>query len=137
MKITSLSAVLFLLLFSACKKDSAVRQTQYTLIPQNNSGLSGTVTFIEQASISQTQVDMEISNANASYYVAHIHVGTPASYHIAVYLFDSVPASHGHISYRQNIPLQYDSALVFNGTYVIHDSTGNAVLGLCGVGANK
>ena len=136
MKTTTLVSVLVLLLFSACKKDTATRQTQYTLIPQNNSGLSGTVTFVEQAS-SQTQVDMEINNANATYYVAHIHVGTPASYHIAVYLFDSVPASHGHISYKQNIPLQYDSALVFNGTYVIHDSTGGPVLGLCGIGANK
>ena len=137
MKTTTLTAFIVLLLFSACKKDTAIRQTHYTIIPQNSSGINGTVTFTEQASLSQTQVDVEVNNANASYYVAHIHVGTPASYHIAVYQFDSIPASGGHISYKTNIPLQYDSALAFNGTFVIHDSTGNAVLGLCGIGINK
>jgi hypothetical protein len=137
MKTTTFSAILILLLFSACKKDTAIRQTHYTIIPQNNSAVNGTVTFTEQSSTSQTQVDIEVANAYSSSYVAHIHVGTPASYHIAVYEFNPIPASGGHISYKQNIALQYDSALAFNGTFVLHDSTGNNVLGLCGIGINK
>ena len=133
-----LVSILLAALFSSCKKDSTgPRQTQYNIIPQNNSGITGTVTFIEQAALSQTEVDIEVKNTPGYYYIAHIHQGTPTLYHGAVYIFDPIYANGGHISYQQNIPLLYDSAIIYNGTFVIHDSTGNNVLGLCGIGANK
>jgi hypothetical protein len=135
------AAILFslslLIAFGGCKKDNAIRQTQYTIIPQNNSGITGTVTFIEQASVRQTQVAIEVNNTTGYDYVAHIHAGTPALYHGAVYIFDPMYAANGHLSFKQSIPLAYDSALVFNGTFVLHDSTANNVLGLCGIGINK
>ena len=124
--------------FSSCKKDAtAARQTQYTIIQQNNSGITGTVTFTEQVSTSQTKVDIEVQNTPGYTYIAHIHQGTPALYRGAIYIFDPIYASNNHISFQQNIPLLYDSALTYNGTFVFHDSTGNNVLGLCGIGANK
>lgn len=137
MKTSTLATFLILILFSACKKDTAIRQTKYTIIPQNNSGINGTVTFVEQASMRQTQVDIEVGNTTSYDYVAHIHDGTPALYHGAIYVFDPMYASGGHLSYKQTIPLSYDSALILNGTFVIHDSTGNNVLGLCGIGINR
>ena len=131
-------ALLFLL--NACKKDSPTtgpRKTVYTLIPQNNSGVSGTVSFIENAALSQTEVDIEVSNATFLTYVAHIHQGPPARYHGAIYIFQPIIASNGKISYQQFIPLPYDSAVVYDGTFVLHDSTANNILALCGVGINK
>jgi hypothetical protein len=136
MKLNLLIAALLLTSLSACKKDATPRQTKYTIIPQNGSGINGTVTFLE-ATLSQTQVDIEVNNTTSYDYVAHIHAGAPAAYHGAVYVFDPMHASGGHLSFKQNIPLLYDSALKFNGTFVIHDSTANNVLGLCGIGANK
>jgi hypothetical protein len=137
MKAKFLTIACLFLFFCSCKKDPAIaRQTQYTIIPQNNSGITGTMTFIDKGS-AQTEVDIEVQHTTGYYYVAHIHEGTPASYHGAVYIFDPMYASGGHLSYQQNIPLLYDSALTYNGTFVFHDSTGNNVLGLCGVGINK
>jgi|GEM_PF-3417428 len=137
MKIKIIVAVLLIVSFSSCKKDSTARQTQYNIIPQNSSGVTGTVTFIEQPSLSQTEVDIEVKNTPGYYYVAHIHQGTPSLYRGAIYIFDPIYSSSGHISFQQNIPLLYDSALTLNGTFVLHDSTGNNVLGLCGIGVNK
>jgi hypothetical protein len=131
--------LLLLVAFTGCKKDASpsLRQTQYTIIPQNNSGITGTVTFIEVRDSSQTTVDIEVQHTTGYDYVAHIHGGPPANYRGAIYVFDPIYASEGHVSYKQNIPLLYDSALVFNGTFVFHDSTANNVLGLCGIGINK
>ena len=136
---TKLVAATFLILsIGACKKDAPQpRQTHYTLIPQNNSGITGTGSFIEKADPSQTEVDIEVNNPTSHTCVAHIHRGPPSSYRVAVFIFDPMYASGSHLSYQQNIPLSYDSALTYNGTFVFHDSTGNNVLGLCGVGANK
>ena len=131
------TSVLLIFLWS-CKKDAQpARQTQYTIIPQNNSGITGTVTFVEQVGISQTKVEIEVQNTPGYTYVAHIHQGPPAAYRVAVFVFDPIYASGGHVSYQQDIPLLYDSALTYDGTFVFHDSTGNNVLGLCGIGANK
>jgi hypothetical protein len=126
-----------LLIISSCKKEATSTPAVSRLTPQNNSGIWGTVTFIEKASLSQTEVDIEVNNANLYTYVAHIHTGTPTDYHGAVYIFQPMLASSGHLSYQQNISLLYDSAIVYNGTFVLHDSTANNVLGLCGIGANK
>jgi hypothetical protein len=140
MKINFLIAIILVTILSGCKKDTSspnVRHTQYTIIPQNSSGIAGTVTLTEVADSAKTQVDIEVSHTTGYNYVAHIHRGIPAHYFNAIYIFDPIYASGGHLSYRQNIPLRYDSAVVYNGTFVIHDSTANNVLGLCGVGANK
>jgi hypothetical protein len=138
MKAKIFAVILLVFSVSSCKKDPPQpRQTQYTIIPQNNSGITGTMTFIEKADLSQTEVDIEVSNTVFYKYVAHIHQGTPSNYRGAVFIFDPMYAAGSHLSYRQNIPLLYDSALTYNGTFVLHDSTGNNVLGLCGVGANK
>ena len=138
MKTNLVIIALALTIFSACKKDaSGVRKTTYTFVAQSNSGITGTVSFIEKADSSQTTVDFELNNTPASQYMAHIHQGTPASYHGAIYYFDPIYAYGGKISYKQNIPLLYDSALTLNGTLAFHDSTGNLTLGICGVGKNK
>ncbi len=135
---SSTALILLVLLISSCKKDATpTRQIQYTIIPQNNSGITGTLTFTEQADSSQTIVDIEVNNTMHYKYVAHIHQGPPTNYHGAIYIFDPIYAGGSHLSYKQSIPLQYDSALVLNGTFVLHDSTANNILGLCGVGANK
>ena len=138
MKVKLTAIAFILLLLGACKKDPPQpRQTQYTIIPQNNSGITGTVSFIEKADLSQTEVDIEVNNTPSHTCVAHIHLGPPSNYRGAVFIFDPMNASGSHLSYQQNIPLVYDSALIYNGTFVFHDSTGNNVLGLCGIGANK
>ncbi len=138
MKVKFIAIILLVLSLGACKKDPPQpRQTQYTIIPQNNSGITGTVSFIEKADLSQTEVDIEVNNPTSHTCVAHIHQGPPLTYRGAVYIFDPMYASGSHLSYQQNIPLIYDSALTYNGTFVFHDSTGNNVLGLCGIGANK
>jgi hypothetical protein len=136
---TNIILVLCLSVFIySCKKNpTGPRQTQYTIIPQNNSGVSGTVTFIEKTDSSQTEVDIEVNNTPGYTYVAHIHQGVPTNYRGAIYIFDPMYARWDKLSYQQNIPLPYDSALVYNGTFVLHDSTANNVLGLCGVGINK
>ena len=140
MKTNIIIAFTLLLLLNACKKDNPTtgpRKTVYTLVPQNNSGVSGSVSFIENTSLSQTEVDIEVSNATLLTYVAHIHQGPPARYHGAIYIFQPIIASNGKISYQQFIPLLYDSAIVYDGTFVLHDSTANNILALCGVGINK
>ena len=140
MKTNIIIAFTLLLLLGACKKDNPTtgpRKTVYSLIQQNNSGVSGTVSFIENTSLSQTEVDIEVSNATLLTYVAHIHQGPPARYHGAIYIFQPIIASNGKISYQQFIPLLYDSAIVYDGTFVLHDSTANNILALCGVGINR
>jgi hypothetical protein len=138
MKSSILTSILLIFLVGACKKDPPQpRQTQYTILPQNSSGITGTMTFIEKADLSQTEVDIEVNNTVFYHYVAHIHQGPPTNYRGAIFIFDPMYASGHHLSYQQNIPILYDSALTFNGTFVLHDSTGNNVLGLCGIGVNK
>ena len=140
MKTNIIIAFTLLLLLNACKKDNPTtgpRKTVYTLVPQNNSGVSGSVSFIENVGLSQTEVDLEVSNADLLTYVAHIHQGPPARYHGAIYIFQPIIASNGKISYQQFIPLLYDSAIVYDGTFVLHDSTANNILALCGVGINR
>ena len=140
MKTNIIIAFTLLLLLNACKKDNPTtgpRKTVYTLVPQNNSGVSGSVSFIENTYLSQTEVDIEVSNATLLTYVAHIHQGPPARYHGAIYIFQPIIASNGKISYQQFIPLLYDSAIVYDGTFVLHDSTANNILALCGVGINR
>ena len=140
MKTNIIIAFTLLLLLNACKKDNPTtgpRKTVYTLVPQNNSGVSGSVSFIDNTYLSQTEVDIEVSNATLLTYVAHIHQGPPARYHGAIYIFQPIIASNGKISYQQFIPLLYDSAIVYDGTFVLHDSTANNILALCGVGINR
>ena len=140
MRNTIVIAALLLMVCSGCKKTSISttnRQTQYTLTPQHNSGIWGTVTFIEVKDSSLTKVDIEVNNTPAPTYVAHIHQGPPTSYHGAIYYFDPIHSSGGHVSYLQNIPLLYDSALLLNCTFAFHDYTGDTVLGYCGVGINR
>jgi len=137
MKTNLLLVLVVILSLAACNKNTNPRSTQYLLIPQNNSGIAGTVTFNEQINSGTTQVDVELSNTMFYHYSAHIHQGPPSGYHGAVYTFDPMYASGGRLSYKQSIPLLYDSAIVYNGTFVLHDSTTNNVLGLCGIGINR
>ena len=138
MKTNILLLALVLVTIGGCKKNnSSARQITYNIIPQNSSGVAGTVSFTDVVDSSQTKVDIEVSNTPGFTYVAHIHYGPPSNYRGAVYVFDPIFAANKRISYQQNIPLLYDSALVYNGTFVLHDSTGNNVLGLCGIGVNK
>lgn len=140
MKTNIIFAFAILFLLTACKKEASSvgpRKTVYTLIPQNNSWVNGTVSFIENVGLGQTEVDLEASNATLLTYVAHIHQGPPARYQGAIYIFQPIIASNGKISYQQFIPLPYDSAIVYDGTFVLHDSTANNVLALCGIGINK
>lgn len=123
---------------AACKKENTntgSRSTSYNFTQQNNSGITGKILFIE-ADSGQTTVDFELSNTPAPKYEAHIHQGPPTSYHGAIYYFNDIPAQNNKISYRQNILLPYDSALLLNCTLALHDSTGNLDLGIAGVGIN-
>ncbi len=139
MKIIKLLFVLMVIIGSAsCKKDThQPRSTQYTLVAENNSGLTGTVSFVEVADSGKTQVDIELQHATLDLNMAHIHYGTPTAYHIIRYDLGTIIPTGSHISNRQNIPLLYDSALVYDGTFIIHDSTGDNIVGLCGIGINK
>ncbi|MCW3126813.1 MAG: hypothetical protein JWO03_2471 [Bacteroidetes bacterium] len=130
-------AVFLVILIGACKKEtSEPRSKSYTFVQMNNSGITGTIRFIEQADSAQTIVDFELNNTPASRYMAHIHQGPPSSYHGAIYYFDPIYAYGGKISYKQSIPLLYDSAVRLDCTLALHDSTGNQDLGISGVGIN-
>ncbi len=138
MKIKTLTtALLCIIVLAACKKDNTTtkRSTSYNFTQQNNSGITGQILFIE-ADSGQTTVDFELSNTPAAKYMAHIHQGPPSSYHGAIYYFYDIPAWSNKISYKQNIPLPYDSALLLDCTLALHDSTGNLDLGIAGVGIN-
>ncbi|MBS1595243.1 MAG: hypothetical protein JST90_13080 [Bacteroidetes bacterium] len=129
--------ILLTVLLAACKKEgtSGPRSTAYTFTQLNNSGITGRILFIE-ADSGQTTLDFELNNTPAPKYLAHIHQGPPTSYHGALYYFYDIPAWSHKISYKQNIPLPYDSALLLDCTLALHDSTGNDDLGIAGVGIN-
>ena len=129
---------MLLAMIGACKKDTKLfRSTQYNLVAQNSSGLTGTVSFVEVIDSPKIQVDVEIQHALMGSYDVHLHDGTPTSYHVIRYDMGVIYPTGGKLSNKIYVPISYDSAIVYNGTFVIHDSTGNNVLGVCGVGKNK
>ena len=137
MKPTLLTLAVLLLTISSCsKKDTPLRATSYIIVPQNGATITGTVSFREITDATQTQVDIQLQNtAWNSKYEAHIHAGPPVYYHIAVYGFTAYAVGNT-LSYQKNISMSYDSAIRYDGTFVLHDSLGNAVFGKCGIGKN-
>ena len=134
----SIIATLLVLLVavSSCKKDAVLRTQSYTIVPQNSSGITGTVTFKELTDATQTQVDIQLQHTIwNSMYICHIHDGPPTNYHGASFIFDAYAVGN-QLSYQKNIALSYDSALRYDGTFVVHDSTGTQLLGRCGIGKN-
>lgn len=134
----SIIAILLVLLIasSSCKKEGVLRTQSYNIVAQNSSGLTGTVTFKELTDATQTQVDIQLQHTIwNSRYICHIHDGPPTGYHIASFGFESYAVGN-NFSYQKNIVLSYDSAIHYDGTFVVHDSTGIQLLAKCGIGKN-
>lgn len=121
----------------ACKKDStpALRTQQYPLTTQNNSGLTGSVTFreINKDSV-RTAIDVSLHNAILGGYIVHIHEGGPTSYHVIIYDWGHVYPQHDSVHTTVYLPLPYDSAMNLNGTFVVHDSTESMIVASGGIG---
>ena len=136
---TYVIAVLLCLSMAACKKDNAALRTQlYPLTTQNNSGLTGFVTFreINRDSV-RTAIDISLHNAVLGGYKVHIHEGGPTSFHIIIYDWGHVYPQHDSLHATVYLPLPYDSAMNLNGTFVAHDSTESMIVASGGIGIYK
>ena len=140
MKMKFPASIILVLFITACHKEPAqLRTASYTLIDQRNTGLHGSVTINERLdSPMLTEIYLSVKNTVSNgIYVAHVHLGPPAHYSYAPYNFGQIHALGTELNFHSTLPMPYDSASVLDGTFVLHESTGDTVLALCGVGKNK
>jgi hypothetical protein len=134
-------AILAVVLFvSACKKDP--RMTVYQMDTYNNSGITGTVTFIEQVGKDAITVRLQADGmVKDSVYLTHLHEGTPGNLTDTHIYFDDIRTSTGSIRRDETWNKPYDEAIKSNTCFTMHrleffsnDTVGYVLSG--GTGAN-
>ncbi len=111
-----LSLILFL---SACKKD--LRSKEYVMDSYNNSGITGTVTFIETKNENEVTVRLQAEGLETdTIYLSHLHEGTPGNLTATHIYFNNLKTSTGSVTRDETWDMNFDDALNSNTCFTIH-----------------
>lgn len=116
--------------------------TVYHMDTYNNSGITGTVTFIEQIGKDAITVRLQADGMmQDTVYLTHLHEGTPGNLTDTHIYFDDIKTSTGSITRDETWDKSYDEAIKSNTCFTIHrleffsnDTIGYVLSG--GTGAN-
>ena len=125
---------------AACKKDP--RTTVYTMDTYNNSGITGTVTFIEQVGKDAITVRLQADGMKKdTVYLSHLHEGAPGNLIDTYIYFNNLQTSTGSITRDETWNRSYDEAIKSTTCFTMHtpeffsnDTIGYVLAG--GTGAN-
>ncbi len=109
------------LTISSCKKDENLQTKSYTMTTYGGSGITGTVTFIENDD-NTTTVDVHMMNtANGVSYPAHIHMGPISAPGSVIHDLGPIPSSGGMAEKDTKLNVSFDDLVNYNGCFVAHD----------------
>jgi len=118
-------AVLFVLsafTLSSCKKE--LRTVVYTMDSYNNSGVTGTVSFIETNNKNIVTVKLEADGlVPDTPYLSHLHTGMPGNLTGTLIYFDKLRSPTGSVTQSQNWETTYNDAIESNTCFTIHNYT--------------
>ncbi|TVR76246.1 MAG: CHRD domain-containing protein [Chitinophagaceae bacterium] len=143
----SLFAVLFVFLFTGCKKDDdddkdiVLAEETYDLKTKDALGVSGTVTFYKRSS--STTIEITLSGITSGNHPAHIHVNSAIESGGIALTLNPVNAQGISVTsvskLDDNTSVTYEQLIAFNGYINVHQSANNlgVIIAQGDIGGNK
>lgn len=87
----------------------------------NNSGITGTVTFIETKNENEVTVRLQAEGLETdTVYLSHLHEGTPGNLTDTHIYFNNLKTSTGSVTRDETWDMNFDDALNSNTCFTIH-----------------
>lgn len=110
--------LLFVVIYS-CKKD--LRTKEYVMDTYNNSGITGTVTFLETKNENEVTVRLQAEGMKKdTVYLSHLHEGTPGNLTDTYIYFNNLQTNTGSVTRDETWAMNFDDAINSNTCFTMH-----------------